>query len=231
MASPVSLLMLQFLTWVSDRPRTYADTMEAWRSTCPRQSVWEDAIIGGLVQCTGGRQGAVALTLGGQAALAAGRNTDLAVEVSSPPISASILIVEDDALLAMELETLLQDWNYRVVGPAATVQAALTLISDNRLDAALLDVNLSDGTVFPLADVLDAAGVPFVLVTGHSPDVVPNAHRHRGYVTKPFSETQLLGAISSAIAANIPSRPPGSSRTANSVESPARGVALERNSQ
>jgi hypothetical protein len=46
---PASLIMLQFLAWVADRPRTYTETMEAWRSTCPRLSVWEDAIIGGLV--------------------------------------------------------------------------------------------------------------------------------------------------------------------------------------
>ena len=42
--------MIQFLAWVADRPRTYAQTMEAWRSTCPRLSVWEDAIIEGLVR-------------------------------------------------------------------------------------------------------------------------------------------------------------------------------------
>jgi hypothetical protein len=50
MAEPVSLLMLEFLSWVSTRPRTYAEAMEAWRSTCPRQTVWEDALIDGLIQ-------------------------------------------------------------------------------------------------------------------------------------------------------------------------------------
>jgi len=45
-----SLIMLQFLAWVVDRPRTYAGTMEAWRTTCPRLSVWEDAVIEGLVR-------------------------------------------------------------------------------------------------------------------------------------------------------------------------------------
>src|SRR5262245_50251868 len=43
-------LMIQFLTWVGDRPRSRGDVMEAWRSTCPRLSVWEDAVIDGLVQ-------------------------------------------------------------------------------------------------------------------------------------------------------------------------------------
>jgi hypothetical protein len=42
--------MREFLMWVSSRPRTYADAMEAWRSTCPRQTVWEDALIDGFIQ-------------------------------------------------------------------------------------------------------------------------------------------------------------------------------------
>jgi hypothetical protein len=59
---PASLIMLQFLAWVADRPRGYADTMEAWRSTCPRLSVWEDSIIEGLVSIGGGADRAVRLT-------------------------------------------------------------------------------------------------------------------------------------------------------------------------
>jgi hypothetical protein len=48
-----SLIMIQFLSWVADRPRSYAQTMEAWRTSCPRLSVWEDAIIGDLVRVGG----------------------------------------------------------------------------------------------------------------------------------------------------------------------------------
>jgi hypothetical protein len=50
MAEPVSLLLVEFLHWVASRRRTYAEAMEAWRSTCPRHSVWEDALVGGLIQ-------------------------------------------------------------------------------------------------------------------------------------------------------------------------------------
>jgi hypothetical protein len=50
MPEPVSLLMREFLTWISSSPRTYDEAMEAWRSTCPRHTVWEDAIIDGLIQ-------------------------------------------------------------------------------------------------------------------------------------------------------------------------------------
>ena len=62
MSGPTRLIMLQFLAWVADRPRSYADAMEAWRSTCPHLSVWEDAIIDGLVRIESGRCRAVTLT-------------------------------------------------------------------------------------------------------------------------------------------------------------------------
>jgi hypothetical protein len=50
MGTQTSLLMKQFLGWIEDRPRTYAEVLEAWRSSCPRQCVWEDALADGLVQ-------------------------------------------------------------------------------------------------------------------------------------------------------------------------------------
>jgi hypothetical protein len=49
MPEPVSLLLREFLTWIAARPRTYADAMEAWRSNCPGHTVWEDALLGGLI--------------------------------------------------------------------------------------------------------------------------------------------------------------------------------------
>ena len=55
MSDPAHALTLQFLAWVAESPRTYADAMEAWRSTCPRLSIWEDAILDGLVEFDGRR--------------------------------------------------------------------------------------------------------------------------------------------------------------------------------
>jgi hypothetical protein len=48
--SAASLIMVQFLTWVAERVRSYAEAMEAWRTSCPRLSVWEDASLDGLVR-------------------------------------------------------------------------------------------------------------------------------------------------------------------------------------
>lgn len=50
MPEPTSLLMIQFLEWISSRHRTYAEAMDAWRTSCPRLSVWEDALMDRLIQ-------------------------------------------------------------------------------------------------------------------------------------------------------------------------------------
>ena len=61
-----SLLLIQFLRWVAERPRTYAEVMDAWRTSCPRQSVWEDAQADGLLCLC---ESAVKLTPRGEAVL------------------------------------------------------------------------------------------------------------------------------------------------------------------
>lgn len=59
-------VLLQFLSWVNERPRTYHDAMDTWRTSCPRLSVWEDALIDGLVAAeslSSDRQGEVRIVL------------------------------------------------------------------------------------------------------------------------------------------------------------------------
>jgi hypothetical protein len=86
--SEPSLIALQFLAWVADRPRTYADAMEAWRSTCPHLSVWEDAIIAGHVRVSGGHRGAVTLTELGQNILTRAQADDARRRAAAPRIAA-----------------------------------------------------------------------------------------------------------------------------------------------
>jgi len=50
-------LMAQFLRWLEERPRSYAETMDAWRSNCPRLSAWEDALADGLIRLEPMRDG------------------------------------------------------------------------------------------------------------------------------------------------------------------------------
>jgi hypothetical protein len=63
----------ELLAWVSDRPRTYDEAIEAWKTSCPRLSTWDDAVIDGLVRVVRepGAEATVALTPSGRAALAA----------------------------------------------------------------------------------------------------------------------------------------------------------------
>jgi hypothetical protein len=71
MQAQTSLIMIQFLQWVADRPRSREDVMEAWRSSCPRFPVWEDARADGLIRQRGGEAGEhhVELTARGRDAL------------------------------------------------------------------------------------------------------------------------------------------------------------------
>jgi hypothetical protein len=72
MSDPAHALTLQFLAWVAESPRSYAQAMDAWRSTCPRLSIWEDAILDGLVTFAGGatrNTSRVTLTAKGRALL------------------------------------------------------------------------------------------------------------------------------------------------------------------
>ena len=68
---PSGYLTIQFLEWLSERPRTYGETMDAWRTSCPRLSIWEDALAAGLVRLGHGafRQRQVTLTARGRALL------------------------------------------------------------------------------------------------------------------------------------------------------------------
>ncbi len=76
----MSTLTEQFLAWVAERPRTYAEAMEAWRSTCPRLSIWEDALGDELVRLEAGAGGLsdcrVVLTPRGQALLVSDPTSD-----------------------------------------------------------------------------------------------------------------------------------------------------------
>ena len=66
-------LTLQLLEWIAARPRSYAETIEAWRTTCPRLSIWEDACIEGLIGGESGESRIVTLSRKGAALLDAHR--------------------------------------------------------------------------------------------------------------------------------------------------------------
>lgn len=111
-----------------------------------------------------------------------------------------ILVVEDEALVAMLLETILEDMGCVPVGPAATVDEGIAMAIDGEpLDAALLDVNVAGHHVFPVAQALKDRGVPFVFSTGYGEGGLPDEWRGQATVQKPFTETAIRDALMKAM--------------------------------
>ncbi len=103
-----------------------------------------------------------------------------------------VLIVEDEAIIAMDLEMMLQDEGCEVVATVPTVKAALAQIAQHELDCAFLDINLGHEQVFPVADELARKGVPFALLSGHTRGVLPPAHKNRPALPKPYLKKDVL---------------------------------------
>ena len=110
-----------------------------------------------------------------------------------------VLVVEDEALVAMLLETILEDMGCMAVGPAATVDEGLRMAADEAVDAALLDVNVAGRQVFPVAQALKDRGVPFVFSTGYGEGGLPDEWRGQPTLQKPFTEAAVRDALMSAM--------------------------------
>ena len=111
-----------------------------------------------------------------------------------------ILVVEDEALVAMLLETMLEDMGFVPVGPVDDIDTALEVLrNDNRLDGALLDVNVAGREVFPVAEALKAKGVPFVFSTGYGEGGLPDDWRGHPTIQKPFTEDAVREALFKAL--------------------------------
>ena len=116
----------------------------------------------------------------------------------NPGISASgrnVLVVEDEYWLAEEARLELNAIGALVVGPAASVEAALELVHSEKIDMALLDIRLQDGLVFPVAQALLDAGIPFVFVTGYDSLIVPEQFSKIRRFTKPADYRAVLQAL------------------------------------
>jgi CheY-like chemotaxis protein len=118
----------------------------------------------------------------------------------SQKLSGRVLIVEDESLVAMLLETILEDMGCTPVGPASTIDEGLALATGAEpLDAALLDVNVAGRQVFPIAEALKARGVPFVFSTGYGESGLSDEWRGHPTVQKPFTESAIREALMKAM--------------------------------
>lgn len=105
----------------------------------------------------------------------------------------AILVVEDEVLISMLLEDMLGDSGCTVVGPCVTVGSAMTAVENDRFDAALVDLSLSDGTSEPVIEALVAKSIPFAVMSGQSGlEIDPEAAEK---LSKPFTYDQLVRVL------------------------------------
>jgi CheY-like chemotaxis protein len=115
------------------------------------------------------------------------------------PGTKSILIVEDEPLIAMMLEDFLESLGHHVVASCETVADALGHVETGGFDVAIIDVQLKDGErVWPVADRLVATGTPFVLATGGHVEPPPAAHAAAPVLSKPYTIDAIEPALDRA---------------------------------
>jgi CheY-like chemotaxis protein len=119
-----------------------------------------------------------------------------------PGTARSILIVEDEPLIAMMLEDFLETLGHKVVATCDSVDAALDHVAAGGFEVAILDVSLKDGRqVWPVADRLAAAGTPFILATGGHVDPPPAEHAAAPVLAKPYTIDAIEPALHQACGA------------------------------
>lgn len=106
-----------------------------------------------------------------------------------------ILVVEDDFLIALDLEFMLEGLGQTVIGPVARVHEALALIESETPDAALLDINLGAETSFAAARALARSGTPFAFVTAHQHAPLPADLAETLRLGKPLNSAALAPVI------------------------------------
>ncbi len=112
------------------------------------------------------------------------------------PRGLRVMVLEDEAIIAMLLEDMLAEMGCEVMGPVSDVSAALNLLEAETPQMALLDVNLSHGqSSYKVAEALAGRGVPFAFVTGHAPGGLQAPFTDRPTLQKPFHLAALVDVV------------------------------------
>lgn len=117
---------------------------------------------------------------------------------NSPPARSLILVVEDEIQLSKLFVEVLTEAGYDVVA-ADSVTDALSTLSYQHFDAAVLDIELRDGPVFPVADRLAALGTPFLFASAVYFQMVPKQHQGTPFVGKPFNIDELVTRVDDTV--------------------------------
>jgi CheY-like chemotaxis protein len=115
-----------------------------------------------------------------------------------PPLG-RILVIEGNAIVALDLQRILREGGFRVVGPAPSVSDAERLIARGPIDCAVLDIDFESDHSFAAADELDRRGIPIVFATSNPRKDLPEEHAHRLVITMPCGKEQVLEAVERAI--------------------------------
>lgn len=105
-------------------------------------------------------------------------------------MSLSVLVVEDEAVVAIDLEFALEEMGHSVIG-AGRLSEAMSAVQSSDFDLAILDVNLNGEPSYPVASVLEQKGVPFVFVTGYGVDGLDENWRQARVLQKPIQRDAL----------------------------------------
>jgi CheY-like chemotaxis protein len=116
-----------------------------------------------------------------------------------------VLVVEDDALVAMLLDSMLSDLDCEVVGPFSTLSAALAFLEGDAVtaapaDVAVLDLNLDGEPSYPVADALRARGVPLIFCTGYGDADLRTADAGTPLLNKPYRASDLAAVLATVLA-------------------------------
>jgi CheY-like chemotaxis protein len=110
-----------------------------------------------------------------------------------------ILVVEDEAAIALDLARLLREYGAKVVGPVADGEEAIRHIERTRLHCAVLDVKLSTGDCGVVAEALSWKLVPFIFVTGYSHSDVVSRYSWSPVIAKPYTPIDVIDGIESVL--------------------------------
>jgi CheY-like chemotaxis protein len=106
-----------------------------------------------------------------------------------------VFVAEDEILIALVLQDILEELGHSVVGPAARVEDACRIARDGAFDLAILDVKLADSEVYPVAEILEARGIPFAFATGYGRDSLAATFRSHPILPKPYTEPDVAALI------------------------------------
>jgi PAS domain S-box-containing protein len=117
------------------------------------------------------------------------------------PAGTHVLLVEDESLLALELEQLFDSQVCHVIGPFADLTHAMQAAGQETIDIAILDINLNGEMVYPLAEELQRRRIPFLFLTGYDATNLPEQFRNILRISKPFDHADLMKQVQTMIVA------------------------------